>query len=137
MSANTFHILEKLVSAVKCKPGWKFRLANDDDGEQRLVITVHGTDARYPEDKKVTHSITVSHYLPIPTTTYNERTWLRWIFEQCRKIENHELGEFFMIGEERPFAPLHAPGEDPYIIHEFRDEVDARTTQNGSITPRA
>jgi hypothetical protein len=48
-------------------------------------------------------------------------------------VENHELGEWFKVDDERPFAPLHAPGEDPYTVHEFREEVDRRTTQDGSV----
>lgn len=66
--------------------------------------------------------------------TYNEKTWRRWIFEMCRRVENHELGEWFRVGEERPFAPMHGPGENPYDVHEFRDEMDARVMQDGSIT---
>ena len=50
----------------------------------------------------------------------------------CRRVENHELGEWFRIGDERPFAPLHGPGEDPYTVHEYRREADALTTQDGS-----
>ena len=35
--------------------------------------------------------------------------------------------------EDRPFAPCHGPGEDPYTVHEYRPEVDAFTTQDGSV----
>lgn len=123
---NTFNILADLVAKAKCKPGWKFRLINEDDA-LRLRISVTGPDARSNED------ITVQHFFPVPVATYNEKTWRRWMFEQCRRLENHELGEFFMIGDERPFLPLHGPGEDPYGVHEFRDVVDAMTKQDGSI----
>jgi hypothetical protein len=127
MAADTHDVLRSLVARVTCKPGWSFRL-KDEDGALRLVILVNGPDAR--EFGKM---ITVAHYHPVPTATYNEKTWRRWIFEQCRRVENHELGEFFMVGDERPFAPLHSPGEDPYTVHEFRPEVDARTRQDGSV----
>ncbi len=30
-------------------------------------------------------------------------------------------------------APLHSPGEDPYTVHEFRNENDARVLQDGSV----
>lgn len=123
---NTFDILRELVAKAQCKPGWRFHLV-DEDGALRLRISVTGPDARSTGD------ITVSHFFPVPTATYNEKTWRRWMFEQCRRLENHELGEFFMIGDDRPFAPLHGPGEDPYAVHEFRDVVDAMTTQDGSI----
>jgi hypothetical protein len=127
MPANTFDILGKIVAKTKCKPEWRFRLV-DENGALRLVITVSGFDTYNKSDR-----LTVSHYFPVPITTYNEKSWKRWIFEMCRRLENHELGEWFMIDDERPFAPLHGPGEDPYTVHEFRDEIDARTTQSGMI----
>lgn len=74
----------------------------------------------------------VNHFFPVPEATYNETSWRRWIFECCRRVENHELGEWFRDGAERPFSPLHGPGEDPYTVHEYRPAVDALTTQDGS-----
>jgi hypothetical protein len=124
---NTHDILATLVSSTTCKPGWTFNL-RDENGALRLVITVPGVDSYHPENP-----LTVAHFFPVPMTTYNEKTWRRWLFECCRRLENHELGEWFKISRVRPFAPLHGPGEDPYTVHEFRDEVDARTLQDGSI----
>jgi hypothetical protein len=121
--------LSALVDEVRCKPGWFFRIV-EEDGAGRLVITVEGYDSSQPSKRM---PFTVRHFFPIPQATYNEKTWRRWIFEQCRRLENHELGEWFRIGTERPFAPLHGKGEDPYTVHEFRDEIDARITQDGSI----
>jgi hypothetical protein len=127
MSEDTFPLLAKLIQEVRCKLGWSFRLA-DEDGAKRLVITVQGHDSYNPE-----RSLTVSHLFPVPIATYNEKTWRRWVFEMCRRVENHELGEWFQVRGARPFAPLHGPGEDPYTVHEFRPEVDAQTVQDGSI----
>jgi hypothetical protein len=124
---NTFEILADLVDKATCKPGWRFNLV-EEYGALRLVITVPGNDSYNPE-----FALTVRHFFPVPTATYNEKTWRRWIFERCRGVENHELGEWFKIGGERPFAPLHGPGEDPYTVHEFRDEIAARTLQDGSV----
>jgi hypothetical protein len=126
--ADTFSVLKDLVDKATCKPGWVFRLAYED-GAPRLVITVPGHDSYAPE-----RPLTVSHFFPVPTATYNEKSWRRWIFEMCRRVENHELGEWFKIDGRRPFPPLHGPGEDPYTIHEFREEVDAKTVQDGSIS---
>jgi hypothetical protein len=127
MAQNTHHVLSALVERASCKPGWWFHLQTEDDS-LRLVITVSGVDSYNPDNP-----LRVAHFFPVPTATYNEKTWRRWIFECCRRVENHELGEWFKIGNERPFAPLHGPGEDPYTVHEFRDEVDARTMQNGTV----
>lgn len=128
MAENTHNILALLVAKARCKPGWDFNLA-DDDGALRLVITVAGQDS-YTEDQR----LRVAHFFPVPTATYNEKSWQRWIFEMCRRVENHELGEWFKIGKKRPFAPCHGPGEDPYTVHEFREKVDAQTLQDGAVS---
>lgn len=127
MADDTFDLLRSLVARASCKPGWTFRLHNED-GALRLVIGVTGANAAKPRER-----ITISHHFPVPTATYNARSWRRWIFERCRGVENHELGEWFRINGERSFAPLHGPGEDPYTVHEFRDDVDRRTRQDGQV----
>lgn len=127
-AANTFGLLEQIVQETKCKPNWSFRLA-DEQGAKRLVITIAGVN-NYDH----LQPFTVSHYHPVPITTYNEKSWRRWIFEQCMRTMIHELGESLRFGadEVRPFVPMHGPGEDPYTVHEWRSEEDALTTQDGS-----
>jgi hypothetical protein len=127
MPENTHGLLAEVVAKVRCKPDWSFRL-QEEDGALLLVITVVGQDS-YNEE----NDLRVAHFHPVPMATYNEKSWARWIFEQCRRVENHELGEWFRVGDRRPFAPLHGPGEDPYTVHEYRDKVDAQTLQNGSL----
>jgi hypothetical protein len=127
MADNTFPLLTALVKRITCKPGWSFALLDDKDA-LRLVITVVGRDSHDYGSR-----LAVQHLFPVPMATYNESTWRRWIFECCRGVENHELGEYFMVDGKRPFAPLHGPGENPYMVHEFRDLRAARTRQDGSI----
>ncbi len=129
MADNTHEILEQLVSQARCKPGWSFRL-KDEDGALRLVIRVAGYDSAHPD---TLFPRTIDHYFPVPTATYNEKSWRRWMFECCRGVENHELGEWFRIGSEWPFLPMHGPGENPYLVHEFRPIEDTLTTQDGSM----
>lgn len=130
---HTHEILADLIQRVHCKLGWSFEFHGVRGGEgKRLVITVDGHDSVM---RSPMVPITVRHFFPIPDATYNKRAWLRWIFECCRGVENHELGEWFVVEGERPFAPLHGPGENPYLVHEFRPEVDARTVQDGSVRP--
>jgi hypothetical protein len=132
MAHHTFDLLRQIIANVTCKPGWEFALASTRsklDCDRVLEIRVTGSNARIQDE-----DITIRHNFPVPIATYNEMTWRRWIFDCCIKVETHELGEFFMIAGERPFAPLHGPGEDPYVIHEFRPEVDARTRQDGTIS---
>jgi hypothetical protein len=131
MPDNTFPLLQKIVSETKCKPGWSFRLV-DEDGALRLYIRIDGVN-NYDHSQP----FIVNHVHPVPTTTFNEKSWRRWIFEQCLRTMNHELGESLRFGplgnEVRPFAPMHGPGEDPYTVHEWRSETDALTTQDGSV----
>jgi hypothetical protein len=126
---NTFDVLDRVVSETQCKPGWSFRLV-DEDGAKRLVIRIRDTHNYQPS-----LPYTVDHFHPVPITTYNEKTWRRWIFEQCIRTMNHELGESLRFGvdEVRPFAPMHGPGENPYDVHEWRSEIDALTIQDGTI----
>jgi hypothetical protein len=110
-----------------CKPGWTFRL-EDEDGALRLVISVLGKDARDAE-----RLLKVRHFFPVPMATFNEATWRRWIFERCRALENHELGEWFKVGGVRPFPPLHGPGEDPYTHGPRRLDQPEMMHRNRSV----
>lgn len=125
--ANTFHILEKVVAEARCFQHWTFRLKEVDETNLALVILVKGTNNYKPEEY-----FPVDHYHPVPHTTYNEKTWRRWVFEQCMRTLTHEVGELLSFNGVRPFAPMHGPGEDPYTVHEWRSEEDALTTQNGT-----
>lgn len=131
MAENTFDLLRKIVAETKCKPSWSFSLV-DEDGALRLVIQVNGVDSFNPD-----RLFAVRHYHPVPTTTFNEKSWRRWIFDQCMRTETHEIGEWLRFGQDdgemRPFVPTHGPGEDPYANRKYRPEDDAFTTQDGSM----
>lgn len=131
---HTFEVLREIVTNTACKPFWSFELI-EQDNIATLVIAVIGPDAFKPEQlaSNVNEFRCINHLFPVPIATYNEKSWRRWVFEMCRRVENHELGEWFRVGHMRPFLPLHGPGEDPYTVHEFRDRVDALTTQDGFI----
>ena len=130
MIRETWDVLQDVIAAVRCKPRWSFAMRLDDKeaGPRLAILVMDGEDARVEGGR-----ISVAHFFPIPIATYNRASWRRWIFECCRKVEDHELGEWFRDGDERPFAPLHGPGEDPYTVHEFRPQVDARTNQHRDI----
>jgi hypothetical protein len=159
---NTHDVLTALLARVTCKPGWRFSTIDDDEGF-RLVVYVPCDDSRFGPPRgrdcyarqgkwcewaymdrgcihcgrmrsEVTRPMGVNHYFPIPTATYNMKSWRRWVFECCRRVEDHELGEWFLLDGARPFAPQHFPGADPYTIHETQTEEEARTDQRGNVT---
>lgn len=129
MSENTFDVLRKVVDEAECFPHWSFRII-DEDGALRLVIRIDGHDNYNPKKP-----FRVDHFHPVPITTYNEKSWRRWVFEQCLRTMNHEVGESLRFGQNeiRPFVPMHGPGEDPYTVHEWRSEEDACTSQVGTV----
>lgn len=121
MLRNTYHILRRVVSQLKYKPGWSFALIDDPNDGFRLRITDWGCiDAYNPGEP-----FPLSHFFPIPWTTWNEASWTRWVFDNLRGVMDHELGEWFVIDGHRPFAPTHGPGENPYVVHEYRPYTDA------------
>lgn len=128
MPENTFDVLRKVVAGVRCKPGWQFRLVEDEEGFRLRVVDARCVDAYPPHD-----SFPLAHYFPVPCTTWNEVSWRRWVHTCCMGVETHEIGEWLRWGDDRPFAPLHGPGEDPYVVHEFRPVEDKLTTQDGSM----
>ena len=93
------------------------------------------------------------HYMPVPPAAFDRRSWRRWLFEQLLLVERHEACEFFrfeydtpnQIGTERlgtnhhverPYAPHHGPGNDPYIVFEHGLDVDVRTSFRGEVKER-
>jgi hypothetical protein len=126
--------------------GWRVALRNvgrDENasnevigGGLTLVITTKGINT-YDHEQT---DYRVAHYFIVPAATYNRRSWLRWLFEQYAKVELHECMENFVLRhttpggyirsdgshsdhfDERPFAPLHGPGDDPYVVHEFASQ---------------
>lgn len=130
MPKNTHDILRDVVSRLRYKPGWSFALVDDPEEGFRLRLTDWNcVDAYNPDD-----SFPLNHFAPIPVATYNEASWTRWVFDRIREIEDHESGEWFVIDEDkRPFAPTHGPGENPYVVHEYRPYSDALIRQDGSM----
>jgi hypothetical protein len=135
MAKDTHDILREVIRRARCKPGWHFHLVeSEEDGLRLRIQDTQCLDTYSPEPHR---PMVLNHYFPVPTATYNVETWVAWVFECCLKVEQHELGEWFrdMVTGQRPFAPLHGPGEDPYRVHQHRpDLAQARlTTQDGSM----
>jgi hypothetical protein len=129
--------LADLVARCSYRPGWLLALEDTlRDGESHdgeavgltLVVTTLGFDTYNPDRGQ---HYRVNHYFPVPAATYNERSWQWWLFERLLLVERHEAMEFFVIGEARPYAPMHGPGNDPYLVTVERSELDTRTNFRG------
>jgi hypothetical protein len=159
-------VLASLVRRLRYRQdlGWEVQLADDlqrdkpgrHSGESRgltLVVTRCGRDT-YHTDK----ILPVNHYFAVPPATYNEASWMRWLFDRLGDVDTHERMEDFAFkrfceppdelvawqaegGElhemyERPFAPQHGPGNDPYRVCEYATDTDRRTSFRGDLNPQ-
>lgn len=126
--------LWELVKAVSYKSGWQFGLGHRDRGQGSagltLTITVFGPDTYHP---KITRG--VNHFFIVPAASYNKQNWQRWLFDRVRDVETHEACEWFQINGERPYAPNHGPGHDPYFIRELATDEERRTSFRGTVKP--
>ena len=125
-------ILQRLVESVVYKDGWEFTL-EDVDRDQgsaglTLCILIDTPDAYHPDQRRQ-----VMHYMPVPPAAFGLRSWRRWLFEQILLVERHEACEFFQVGGERPYAPHHGPGNDPYIVFDHGTDEDVRTRFTGEV----
>lgn len=126
--------LADLVKNTRYRPGWTVRLANIDRGQgsegTTLIIQTVGYDSYNPE---LGQNYRVNHYMPVPPAAYDLRSWRRWLHDQLLLVEIHECGEFLKIGNKRPYAPHHGPGNDPYIVFDHGNDVDTRTMYTGEV----
>lgn len=125
-------ILAGLVGKAKYRPGWSFRFWDMDRGQGSagltLVITIDTVNSYPPHEP-----MRVNHYMPVPPAAYDIRSWTRWLFDQCQLVDRHEGCEFFEIDGDKPYAPSHGPGNDPYLIREIGTDLDRRTSFRGEV----
>lgn len=84
---------------------------------------------------------------PVPAATYDRQTWLDWLGDCMEHTGLHEIREGFSLEwleddpehqdmlhrEERPFAPNHGPGRDPYRRYSYATDEDRRTSFRGEV----
>lgn len=136
--------LEDLVKRANLWPGWSMRLedrlrdpADTHGAEGRgltLVIQTLGFNTYHPERGP---NYSVHHYFIVPAATYNRRSWQRWLFDQYAKVWLHEAMESFSIDDERPYAPHHGPGNDPYTVFEHGTHQEVQTSFQGIVKDRS
>lgn len=121
--------LRELVEKLGYRPGWIITLEDIDRGQGcqglTLVVTTKGYNSYHPEHGE---TYRVHHYMPVPPAAYNAVSWRRWLFDQLQLVERHECAEFFAIDGERPYAPNHGFGHDPYTMFEKGSIADADTS---------
>lgn len=130
--------------------GWEVWLEDDlqrdkpgrHAGESRgmtLMVRRRGPDS-YHHDR----TIAVNHYFAVPPATYNLASWQRWLFDRLGDVDTHERMEDFALippdsdgGDlaERPYAPQHGPGNDPYRVCEYASDTDRRISFRGELNP--
>lgn len=122
------------VAHLSYKPGWTFQLEDIDRGQGSqgltLVITTQGYNSYHPEQGQ---NYRVHHFMPVPPAAFDWRSWRRWLLDQLLLVERHEACEFFQVGGERPYAPSHGPGNDPYLVREVGTDEDQRTSFRGTV----
>lgn len=131
--------LAALVASTTYRPGWDVTLAvierdpatthGSASRGLTLIITTQGVNSYHHEQD----NYRVNHFFAVPPATYNRANWMRWLFDQYRLVEEHECMEFFTIDGEKPYAPNHGPGENPYTIHEATDAIARATSFRGVV----
>jgi hypothetical protein len=137
------HKLADLVSrcSYRAHEGWVLDLVEDAQRDKdadgtvighglTLSVLTKGFDSYRPENGA---TYRVYHYFIVPAATYNRASWQRWLFDQLLKVETHECMEHFIIDGERPMAPLHGPGDNPYSVHEYATDLQRRTKFTGEV----
>lgn len=125
--------LSEIVQSCTYRPGWSVHLDKMERGQDcsglTLTITTDTVNSYPPHEQT-----RVRHLFPVPAASYNRASWLRWLFEQFLLVEKHEAMEFFTIDGEKPYAPNHGPGWDPYIVTQLTTDADRRTSFRGEVS---
>lgn len=124
--------LGDLIEGFKHRPNWTFTLEDLDRGQGSAGLTfiVHITE---PDSYDHSKMRSVVHYFPVPPAAYDRRSWQRWLLDRCMEVSRHEDCEHFTIYGEKPYAPSHGPGNDPYMIREVGTDEDRRTSFRGEL----
>ncbi len=109
---QTWDVLETALQTITYKDGSRFALNRDDESNwARLDFFMHLPNA-FRDDRADRY--TRFEFL-VPIATYDQENWTRWVFVCIKGVEIHEICEWFRVNGERPYAPHHGNGEDPYV----------------------
>lgn len=126
--------LADLVRKLDLRPSWHAELDYVDRGQGSagltLSIFITEPDAYHYENLR-----SVVHLFPVPPAAYDRRSWQRWLLGCTNQVSLHEDMEHFTVDGEKPYAPSHGPGNDPYLIREVGTDLDQRTSFRGEVNP--
>lgn len=131
-------LLQEIVQDFHYRPGWLIWLRDyvrdQDHGRGQgsgltLFIQTNTCNAYHHEQT----DYNVDHLFIVPAATYDRRSWMAWLLNRCFDVERHEACEFFEVAGERPFAPHHGPGEDPYTVFIHGSDEERRTSFRGAV----
>lgn len=97
-----------LVASLRYKPGWSFKVG----GPYNRFLCIFATT---PDSQRPGRERTTQHQFEMPEGL-DEPTFTRWAFDRLLLCELHEAGEFFTVGDRRPFYPNHADEGSPYVL---------------------
>lgn len=106
--------LGALLESVRYKDHWSFEILAYGGCSAALTVNVNTTDPTAP--RGCTIGVLITHQFLIPAYPMNQRDLEDFIFECIVHVENHEAGEFFYVGDQRPYEPEHGEGADPYAM---------------------
>jgi len=87
--------LSELLKHFTYRPGWRFEVHRGI-----LQVSAEVIDADDPD-----RIMAITFSQGIPSDVYKHFDWTRWLFEQVRAIEFHELQEFFRIDGRPVYEP--------------------------------
>ena len=131
--------------------GWRVTLEDLDRGQGSRGLTLVVVRSG-PDSYDHASNLRVAHYFPVLPAAFTGPSWRRWLFDRLGDVDTHERMEDFKLavparscghvpmceGEcpnsvERPFAPNHGQGEDPYRITELGSDEARRTSFRGVL----
>lgn len=129
--------LAGLVTKCVVDPGWQVFL---DEGRRRgqgcagltLNFLVEVFDSYHPDRGR---QYRVLHMFPVPAAAYDRANWQRWLFDRYIDVLRHEGMEMFQIDGQRPYAPHHYDGADPYVVHERGTDEQAQGRPGEKVDP--
>lgn len=124
--AQTWDVLGEVVDAVTYVDRSRFALERDDDANYALLYIFITAPNSYRDDRADRHT---RHEFVVPVATYDRENWIRWLFEQLKSIEIHEVCEWFKVDGQRVYPPHHGNGEIPYV------EWHLSTAERAALAP--